>query len=159
MRKQEQTVKTCWLSAFLKESTARDRKRKCGSDTTLQDYLPHLYQAGKIYVVVDTTENVELLYQHVTDIVFENMLLPTLCTAASSSEASSLSTSTTQLSYREKNALQFASGCIISKLKKKISKSKCVLKNDLLIGLDDLLRKEVTIYLPTGPPWWTIENN
>ncbi len=85
-----------------------------------------------------TTDNIELLCQHKTDIIFKNLLSPSLTTSQSNS---ALPPQLVDINYLEENALRYISGYIISKLKKQVSKSKHTLKKYILIGLDDFIEE------------------
>lgn len=83
-----------------------------------------------------TKDNIELLYQHISDIIFENLL------SAPSLTPDVTTTSTTQsvdITYEEENALRYISGYVIFKIKKKLTKSKHSLRKELLIGLNDFV--------------------
>ena len=83
--------------------------------------------------IMGTKEGIELLCQHVTDIIFDNLLTSSLACEPSRQPV------TACISSDEENALRYISGYVISKLKQKLKKSNHALKKDLLIGLTDFV--------------------
>ena len=87
-----------------------------------------------LITITGTTDNKELLSQHITDNIFQTMLSSSLSPSFPTVEPPSVDITPTQ-----ENALRYISGYILSRLKKKILKSEHTLKNELIIAIRDLM--------------------
>lgn len=84
---------------------------------------------------IGTTVDIEPLSQHLTDIIFHNMLKPVFATDTTIGT----STPAGDLNDDEENTLRYIGGYIVTKVKKMIVSSNHTLRKELLIGLNDLI--------------------
>lgn len=83
--------------------------------------------------ITGNTDKIELLSQHITDIIFQAML------SSSLKPSTTIATQSVDITPTEENALRYISGYVISKLKKRIAKSEHTLKNELLVAIKEFM--------------------
>ena len=96
---------------------------------------PSFEDMWKEFLIGCGTDAFTTVYQHVTDIVFKDLLLKQFSAAGTREKEANMHV---QLDFNEKNALRYVGGYVTRALHQKLKKSKHEKKNELCICLTEM---------------------